>query len=88
MNDHTDEVRARYAAAAERLADVPVAQAGLSCGTPVADIELRAGDVVLDLGSGAGGDVLAAARRVGPAGSGDRAGHDARHARPRPPPRR
>lgn len=68
MNDHTDEVRARYAAAAERLADVPVAQAGLSCGTPVADIELRAGDVVLDLGSGAGGDVLAAARRVGPAG--------------------
>ncbi|HEY4459871.1 MAG TPA: GNAT family N-acetyltransferase [Pseudonocardiaceae bacterium] len=68
MNDHVDEVRARYAAAAQRLADVPVEQAGLSCGTPVADVELRAGDVVLDLGSGAGGDVLAAARRVGPTG--------------------
>lgn len=68
MNDHTEAVRARYAAAAERLADVPVEQAGLSCGTPVADVELRAGDVVLDLGSGAGGDVLAAARRVGPTG--------------------
>src|SRR5205807_4801431 len=51
-----------------QLANVPVEQAGLSCGTPVADVELRAGDVVLDLGSGAGGEVLAAARRVGPAG--------------------
>jgi L-amino acid N-acyltransferase YncA/precorrin-6B methylase 2 len=68
MNDHTDAVRARYAEAAERLADVPVEQAGLSRGTPVAGVEPQAGDVVLDLGSGAGGDVLAAARRVGPAG--------------------
>ncbi|HJP75734.1 MAG TPA: GNAT family N-acetyltransferase [Pseudonocardiaceae bacterium] len=68
MTDHADAVQARYAAAARRLAGVPVERAGLSCGTPVADVDLRPGDVVLDLGSGAGRDVLAAARRVGPAG--------------------
>ncbi|HEY3247234.1 MAG TPA: arsenite methyltransferase [bacterium] len=40
----------------------------LGCGTPVAYADLQPGEVVVDLGSGAGGDVLRAARAVGPAG--------------------
>jgi arsenite methyltransferase len=40
----------------------------LGCGTPVAYADLRPGEVVVDLGSGAGGDVLRAARDVGPSG--------------------
>jgi SAM-dependent methyltransferase len=38
------------------------------CGNPVALAGLRAGDVVLDLGSGAGIDLLLAAKIVGPTG--------------------
>lgn len=38
------------------------------CGNPVAFSGIEAGDVVLDLGSGAGIDVLIAARKVGPTG--------------------
>ncbi|MHC4471900.1 MAG: methyltransferase domain-containing protein [Planctomycetota bacterium] len=38
------------------------------CGDPLAFAEVRAGQTVLDLGSGAGPDLIAAARRVGPAG--------------------
>ena len=38
------------------------------CGNPVALAGIREGDVVLDLGSGAGIDLLLAARKVGPAG--------------------
>lgn len=38
------------------------------CGNPVAFAELGAGDVVLDLGSGAGVDLLLAAKMVGPSG--------------------
>lgn len=68
MNDPAEPVRARYAAAAERLAELPVEQSGLSCGNPVEVADLRSGDTVLDLGSGAGLDVLVSARRVGPAG--------------------
>jgi SAM-dependent methyltransferase len=37
-------------------------------GNPLAIGELRAGDTVLDIGSGAGMDLLLAARRVGPTG--------------------
>ena len=43
--------------------------ASLGCGNPVATADLRPGEVVLDLGSGAGLDVLLAARRVGPQGT-------------------
>lgn len=43
-------------------------EASLGCGVPTAVAELQPGEVVLDLGSGAGGDVLLAARRVGPTG--------------------
>ena len=38
------------------------------CGNPVAFADLREGQVVLDLGSGAGIDILLAAKKVGPTG--------------------
>ena len=38
------------------------------CGNPLAFSEVSDGDVVLDLGSGAGIDILLAAKKVGPAG--------------------
>lgn len=52
------------------LADLPPEAAGLSlgCGNPVAMASLQPGEVVLDIGSGAGLDVLLAARQVGPTG--------------------
>lgn len=40
----------------------------LGCGIPVEYADLRAGETVVDLGSGAGGDVIRAAQRVGPRG--------------------
>ncbi len=51
-------------------ADVPRAavEASLGCGVPTAVADLHPGEVVLDLGSGAGADVLIAARRVSPGG--------------------
>ncbi len=42
--------------------------ASLGCGVPTAVADLRPGEIVLDLGSGAGADVLIAARRVAPGG--------------------
>jgi ubiquinone/menaquinone biosynthesis C-methylase UbiE len=42
--------------------------ASLGCGVPTAVADLHEGETVLDLGSGAGADVLIAARRVGPVG--------------------
>lgn len=42
--------------------------ASLGCGNPTALAGLKPGEVVLDLGSGAGLDVILAARRVGPSG--------------------
>jgi arsenite methyltransferase len=42
--------------------------ASLGCGVPTAVAHLAEGETVLDLGSGAGGDVLISARRVGPTG--------------------
>ncbi|MHC4442510.1 MAG: arsenite methyltransferase [Planctomycetota bacterium] len=38
------------------------------CGNPVAFSQVKEGDVVLDLGSGAGIDILIAAKKVGPTG--------------------
>ena len=38
------------------------------CGNPLAFGEIKQGDVVLDLGSGAGIDILLAAKKVGPTG--------------------
>ncbi len=59
-------VRARYTAAAHRLADVPLDEASLGCGNPVEVADLRPGETVLDLGSGAGLDVMVSARRASP----------------------
>jgi arsenite methyltransferase len=42
--------------------------ASLGCGVPTAVADLSDGETVLDLGSGAGADILIAARRVGPSG--------------------
>ncbi len=54
---------------AEELATLPEGtNLGLSCGNPQAIADLKLGEVVLDLGSGAGFDVLLAARKVGPSG--------------------
>jgi SAM-dependent methyltransferase len=55
---------------AEEASGVPVAavDASLGCGVPTVVADLRPGEVVLDLGSGAGADVLIAARRVSPGG--------------------
>jgi arsenite methyltransferase len=40
----------------------------LGCGVPTQVADLHEGETVLDLGSGAGGDVVISARRVGPTG--------------------
>jgi SAM-dependent methyltransferase len=52
------------------LSLVPAEMGGMSwgCGNPTAIAALREGEVVLDLGSGAGLDVMLAARKVGPSG--------------------
>jgi arsenite methyltransferase len=46
----------------------PALELSLGCGNPTSIAELNKGETVLDLGSGAGGDVLLSARRVGPSG--------------------
>ncbi len=46
--------------------------AELGCGVPTAFADLHPGEVVLDLASGAGADVLIAARRVAPGGKAKR----------------
>ena len=51
----------------QERAEAPL-EASLGCGNPTAVAELGEGETVLDLGSGAGGDVLLSARRVGPTG--------------------
>ena len=53
------------------LAELPALarEASLGCGNPLAVADLRPGETVLDLGSGAGGDVLLSAHRVGPTGA-------------------
>jgi arsenite methyltransferase len=55
------------AGSSEGATDGAVA-ASLGCGVPTAVADLHEGETVLDLGSGAGADVLIAARRVGPTG--------------------
>jgi arsenite methyltransferase len=46
----------------------PAVATSLGCGVPTAIADLHEGETVLDLGSGAGADVLIAARRVGQSG--------------------
>lgn len=52
------------------LADIPADAAGNSfgCGNPLAFAGVKPGDTVLDLGSGAGLDLIIAARKTGPTG--------------------
>lgn len=54
----------------DELADLPPEAVvnSFGCGNPLAYSEVRPGQVVLDLGSGAGIDLLLAARKVGPNG--------------------
>jgi SAM-dependent methyltransferase len=54
----------------EALAALPAdaVQNSFGCGNPVALAEIREGDTILDLGSGAGIDLLLAAKLAGPAG--------------------
>lgn len=54
----------------EDLPSLPpsAATSSFGCGNPLALSEVREGETVLDLGSGAGADVLLAARKVGPSG--------------------
>jgi ubiquinone/menaquinone biosynthesis C-methylase UbiE len=49
-------------------AEASALEASLGCGNPTAMADLHEGETVLDLGSGAGGDVLLSARRVGQTG--------------------
>lgn len=54
----------------EARAELPAAalRASMGCGNPTAIADLRPGETVLDLGSGAGIDVILAAKRVGSTG--------------------
>ena len=55
---------------AGELADLPADAVvnSFGCGNPLAFSEVRPGEVVLDLGSGAGIDLIIAAKKVGPTG--------------------
>jgi arsenite methyltransferase len=73
MNELREQVRAHYAAAATENvgccgSDSTTGVMSLGSGDPLARAELREGERVLDLGSGAGPDVIRAARQVGPDG--------------------
>ena len=50
------------------MAGVPTTITSFGCGNPVTMAEMKPGQVVLDLGSGAGLDLILAARKVGPTG--------------------
>jgi SAM-dependent methyltransferase len=60
--------RAGYEAEALRSLPADAVANSFGCGNPVAFADLREGQVVLDLGSGAGIDILLAAKKVGPRG--------------------
>lgn len=67
--DNAEGLALAFGYSADELATLPEgANLGLSCGNPQALAGLAEGEVVLDLGSGAGFDVLLAARKVGPTG--------------------
>ncbi len=65
-----DSHAARIGYSEEDLADLPehAASHAFGCGNPLAFSGVKEGDAVLDLGSGAGIDVLVAAKKVGPEG--------------------
>ena len=55
----------------DELAELPegVQATSFGCGNPLAFAEVQEGQTVLDLGSGAGLDLMVAARKVGPSGT-------------------
>ena len=59
---------ALYDAGEHDAAAAQALEASLGCGVPTQVADIDAGETVLDLGSGAGGDALIAAGRVGPEG--------------------
>lgn len=59
---------AGYTEADISAASSDVAGSSFGCGNPLAFGEVREGETVLDLGSGAGFDLLIAAKKVGPSG--------------------
>ena len=59
---------ARYSPEELRTLPPEAVSNSFGCGNPLAFDDLKEGDVVLDLGSGAGIDLLLAAKRVGPTG--------------------
>lgn len=63
-------VAAQTAGYGAELADIPADAVvnSFGCGNPLAYADVQPGEVVLDLGSGAGIDVLLAAKKVGPEG--------------------
>src|SRR3954453_19350818 len=68
-DEHGSQVFGDALYAGQEVGDADAAiQASLGCGVPTAVAALHEGETVLDLGSGAGGDVLISARRVGPTG--------------------
>jgi arsenite methyltransferase len=69
-DEHGNEVfgSTLYDEADAAEAPASAVEASLGCGVPTAVADLHEGETVLDLGSGAGADVLIAARRVGPSG--------------------
>ncbi len=61
-------VLAGYSPAALAALPADAVRSSFGCGNPVALADIRAGDTVLDLGSGAGIDLLLAAKLAGPQG--------------------
>lgn len=66
----TEQVAEKIGYNAQEVSCLPQEPEGsfLGCGNPLAFSEIREGEVVLDIGSGAGMDVILAARRVGQKG--------------------
>ncbi len=64
-----DQTHAKSLGYSEKeLESFPTAITSFGCGNPVNMAEMKPGQVVLDLGSGAGLDLILAARKVGPTG--------------------
>ncbi|MCC6909751.1 MAG: arsenite methyltransferase [Phycisphaerales bacterium] len=70
MKPEQKGVAVKCAGYGEDLADLPAdaVENSFGCGNPLAFSEVRVGDTVIDLGSGAGIDLLIAAKKTGPTG--------------------